>query len=299
MQQIEFNIFFIYKSVAKNIKAMAFILALVAIASTVVSFILKTKYESKVVFYPYSAESSDPRLMMYDEAQFGVFGYSDQVERYMNLGKSRSIKLDLAKKYNLYKRYGINDDTSNKFADFEIEEKLYSAIKFKKGEHASIILTVWDFDRDTAALMANDIVFKIDSLSRQQIIQRNIHLYKVYEAQFNEFAKYVTQLKDSLQYYSGKKKSEAKILALKAQLEPALDEYSKLKTKYELSKSLKENGLNTIYVVERGQAPYRKVFPNRKLIIGGSVVVSFVLLVIGFSTAEYVRANKKKFKLDK
>ncbi|MFN0047795.1 MAG: hypothetical protein ACKVOU_01585 [Cytophagales bacterium] len=296
MQQIEFNVFFFIQSVKKHLKTFLVINAIVAISALIYTLVTPVLYESKAVFYPYSPESNDPRIMLYDEAHFSVFGYSDQVERYINIGKSNGIKYFIANKYNLAKRYQL-DTLGNKPIKYKILEKIHGNLKFAKGEQGAITVSYTFFDRDTAALICNDIVNQIDSVNASLFIQKNIEVFNLYKMQLAQLEASISTMKDSVNNLANsKQQGDSKLSSIvQSQLDFSLAEYAKAKVKYELTKSFTTRQLRTLYLIEPAQATYKKAFPDRKLIIGGAVIVCLLLTTVTFSIVEFVKNNKEKF----
>jgi len=298
MQQIEFNVFYLLRSVKKHLKLFLAINVVIALLSLVYALTAPVKYQSKVVFYPFSPESSDPRLMLYEESRFSVFGYSDQVERFTRIGKSNSVKYALASKYNLYKRYNITTDSIPAAKNQLLEYMTGGVLKFEKGENGGIMLSVVDADRDTAALMCNSVVALIDSINASLLVEKNIKVFNLYKSQANELEKGLQHLKDSINVVVRSKDrfKEYTIKALQSQLNYSAEEFAKVKTKFELSKTLTSRQLNSLYLVEPAQPSFKKAQPNRKLIIAGSIVIGLLLSTVGFTIVEFLKDNKKKFK---
>lgn len=297
MQQLEFNVSFILRSIKKYSKTFIAINFFVVTSAIIYTFLTPVQYESKAIFYPYSPESSDPRIMLYDEASFSVFGYSDQVERYSKIGKSNRIKFYLANKYNLYQRYKIKTD-SMKLAKFEILEELGSnVLKFGKGENGAVIVTVQYFDRDTAAMMCNDVVEQIDSTVSAFLIEKNTKVFNLYAKQFSQLAQGIDDLKDSIGVVM-KSKSPDKleiVKMLQSQINFSLEEYTKAKTKYELSKTLTSRQLKMLLLVESAEPSFKKSIPNKKLIIGSAFTISLLFSTFVCVVFAYVKENRKKF----
>ncbi len=297
MQQVEFNVFYLIRSVKKHLLIFIGINIAVLILSIVYSLLAPVKYEAKAIFYPFSPESSDPRIMMYEEAHFSVFGYSDQVERYTKIGKSNGVKYTLAAKYDLFNRYKIDTD-SIKLAKSKLLEMMTSEVlKFEKGENGGVLLSVFDANPDTAAMMCNDVISLIDSINTSLLVEKNIKVFNLYKLQLTELDNGIREIKDSINIVlrSDDKYKDNTIKMLHAQLGFSAEEYAKVKTKYELSKTLTSKQLNSLYQVEPAQAPYKKAKPNRKAIIAGALIISLILSTIAFTILEFVKDNKEKF----
>lgn len=295
MQQIEFNIFYVIRSVRKHFKLFVILLSLATLGGVIVAFVLPVEYESKITFYPFSAESSDPRIMAYQQAEYGVFGYSDQTERYMNIGKSGAVRLRLAQKFNLYSKYGI--DKGSPLADLKVIDEATKHINCKKGEQGAVVLNVYHSDRDTAALIANEMLLLIDSIIRSQFREKNRTVYELYKKQLENQSKAVAFISDSLSKLSKDNKNQMAVNSLQLQLKEEYAELATLRTKFEFSKVTSWDGVKSTFQIERGLPSYQKAKPFRKLIIGGSFVITFVLLIILFTTIEFIKDNKDKLEV--
>ncbi|MDX2196347.1 MAG: Wzz/FepE/Etk N-terminal domain-containing protein [Cytophagales bacterium] len=288
MKTIDINIFFIVDAVKKRFKAFAYTNLAIVLLATGVSFLLPVYYESKIVFYPYSPEASDPRTLLAEEIFVAVFSDIDQSEKFILLGKSRSIKKYVIDKYNLYKRYKI--DPQKPGAEYKILKTLEENFKFKKLENGGVEISVFDYDRDTAAYMANDIVTKIDITANQNIKIKNQKLFDVYEMQHNRLLRYVNSLKDSLKAVRKNRRTDMKNeVALNNQIAFAMEEYTKIKFRYEQSSTIKDYDLKTLMVVEEAQPNYEKARPKRAYIVAGAFAVGLLLTTVVFASIEFFK----------
>lgn len=291
MKPIEINIFYILHVIQKNRNPLLIINLTFIAVSIVVVFLLPVYYESKVVFYPYSPESSDPRIMLNPEASFSVFSDVDQSERYILIGKSQRIKEILIERYDLYARYGIEKGTEK--AKFKIMLELQDNLNIRKLENGSVAVSAFDFSRDTAAMMANDVVAEIEKIVDEATREKNQKIYTVFENQYSYMSQYVASLKDSI-VWNQKNKNTQNVLALQKQLEFAMEEFTKTKVRYEQAKTISLNDLKSILIVEPAQPAYKKARPKRMIIVGIVAILSTLLSISGFALVDYIKSEGKQ-----
>lgn len=287
MNQIHINIWFAINAIKKNFVLFVSIQIAVVVGTVIYSLFLKDEYEARTTFYPYSAEASDPRIMLYQEATFSIFGYSDQVERFMTYAKSRDILFYLTEKYDLINRWEI--DTTKKKWKQKLLLKYANKVQFGKGPHGSIEMAVFDTDPDTAAIIANDIVTKIDEKARTLIKQRNKGVLEMYKNSHDEMLAFVNSIKDSIILYKNDKE-KAKLFDY--QLEQSYEGYVKMKLLYEQAKSLAERNLVTLQVAEIAEVPYKKAKPARTIMVISAFLISIFASAILFSIVAIIQNNK-------
>lgn len=285
MQQVELNIFHVLSVLKKYWKFVGGITGLATITSVVVVLVLPVYYESSVVFYPYSPESSDPRNMLNTDQSYAVFSSEDQSERYMLVGKSNRVRQGLIDTYHLYDKYEI--DRSRPDAGYVLSGKMNKNIVFKKGPYGAIVLSVFDKNRDTAALMANDIVAKIELISQEGVREKNRKVYEIYKAQYEEVAAFVAQLQDSL------KKTGINNMAASSRLETTLKSYDEIRIRYEQSKSLLNHNMKILFVVEAAQPSYQKARPKRTITVGITFLVAFFVSLTGIGLYDFIKNQKQ------
>jgi hypothetical protein len=286
MNQIQLNVWFIINAVKKRFKLFLVIQAVIVISGAVYLFSLKNEYKAFATFFPLSAESSDPRVILYSEKDFSIFGYSDQVERFISYGKDRDILFYLNRKYNLAARWGI-DTTQKKWQRTLI--KIYNKkVDFEKGPHGSVDLTVYDTDPDTAVLIINDIIAQIENTVVNHTKRRNQFILDMYAASYQELGKYVQSLEDSLNKYA---KNEAKYKYYERQLNHAYDVYMKSKLMYEQAKPLAENNLQVLQVSRKPEYPYQKARPKRAILLFSILVLGILVTSSVFAIIDWSRDN--------
>jgi hypothetical protein len=129
-----------------------------AITSVIISFLLPIWFASTVNFVP-PMESSTKSSASGISAALKEFGVSKigggSKEEYTMLVflNSRSVADSMIKKYNLVKRYGMEQKYYS-----EVREEFWDNVKVEYLQEGNYELTVWDQDNTLAAEMANDYI---------------------------------------------------------------------------------------------------------------------------------------------
>jgi LPS O-antigen subunit length determinant protein (WzzB/FepE family) len=280
-QHINFNIFFLVETFKKYLKQIIVFNALVAVVAIVTAFILPVAYESKVIFYPYSPEASDPRNMLNFAESFDVFSKEDHSQKFIYIGKSKNLKREIADKYHLIKRYEISADSME--MESKLMDKMDDNIVFKKGERGAVLLSVFDRNRDTAAIIANDLVYMVEKESQREIREKNYKVFEVYEAQYRYVEKVLNEIEQKEALI--KQKTDHNLNKQSA----AIENYNAIKLRYEQAKSLLNTDLKTISVVEYATPTYKKARPKRLIIVGISVLLGFVFSLTSLALKDYFK----------
>jgi uncharacterized protein involved in exopolysaccharide biosynthesis len=179
-------------------------IAIITIGSTLIaliaSFIIAPKYKSTVILYPTTTLSASQGLLQRPiggQKDYLVFGEEEEAEQLMQLLSSEEVRNYLSKKYNLLKHYEIkaNDPLKNTYLKNEFE----SNISIKRTEFMSVKVDVLDINRDTAALIANDIASYVDSVRGNMVKLQAKAAFAIAEHQYNKLRKEIDLLEDSLQ----------------------------------------------------------------------------------------------------
>jgi uncharacterized protein involved in exopolysaccharide biosynthesis len=148
-----------------------FVIAILAIViSTITAYTIRPKYKSEAVIYP---------------SNISPYSQESQTEQLAQLLQSDFIMNRIISEFKLARVFKI--DTTKKGSKAALILEYESNVIIDRTEFESVKLTVYHFDPDTAALIANRIIEisneKIRSLQRSQtmelvVMQRNIYLEK-------------------------------------------------------------------------------------------------------------------------
>ncbi|MBI4645112.1 MAG: hypothetical protein HY738_00600 [Bacteroidia bacterium] len=267
------------------------IMAIALLGSTLVSLLIRNKYESYAIVYP---------------VNLGLFSEESQSEQMQQMLDSRDIKDNVIEKFNLGKRYKLNKNKKN-FQDNVY--KIYNDnIKIRKTEYESVVITVLDYDADTACAIAKAILdfynIKIRSLHRnkfQEVVdiktremkmkQREIDTLQAIMSEFGKkynilhYDEQVEELtKGYVKFLASGKESSSSLNEIKKTLDNikeygqefkeittklwnALDVYNKIKNDYETALEEVEKKITYYQIVSEPYPSYKKAYPIRWLVV--------------------------------
>ena len=172
------------------------------VASAIVSYCIPERYKSTVVLYPANSTSVSQTLATDMNNQKGLlqFGENEEVEQLMQVLQSNDIRNRIIEKYNLVEHYGLKPDT--KYLYTKLYNKYNENVKISRTEYTSVIIEVLDESPDTAAMIANDISYLLDTVYARMQRERAYKALKIVEREYREQDATVKGIKDSLQYLS-------------------------------------------------------------------------------------------------
>lgn len=302
-----------------------------AVVSSVVSLLIQEKYLSSVILFPAATNSISKSLMAEDfsgKQDINAFGEEEQAEQILQILNSDEISGYIREKYNLMEHYGIKSD--EKFALTNTVKEYEDNVTFKRTEFNSVRIDVLDHNKDTAALIANDIAERLDYVRTRMQHDRAQQGLKIIEQEYQQMQEYMRSMEDSLTairkrgltdfeveveqltkaYYDAiakgntkvKKELEEKLeifseygsayMSLTENLEFEREQLSLLRAKYEETKADAEESLTTKFIVNRAWPAEKKAYPIRWLIVLVSTLSAFLLSVLTIIAIE----NFRKFK---
>jgi capsular polysaccharide biosynthesis protein len=230
------------------------------------------------------------------------FGFEIQTDWVMDVMTSQAVKDSIVQKFHLKERYEI--DTTDERSLATLDDYYYDYIKIKKNRRNSIAVTVVDFNPDTAAAIANEIV-RIASLVREELLNRNKKRalesitaeYTLKTKQFEDFLRTrgkMESVEDADSELPRMKKRRTR-LSLEEELyyleyERSYLEYMAAKDKYQKALQSVENAPPDVYLVSEAVPRYDKVSPKLSVILPlaflGSEILMICLLMIVSSWKE-------------
>lgn len=180
-------------------KYLLFIALFTILSSSIVSFFIKDKYESSVILYPTTTSSISKALIA---ENFGgkddilEFGEIEQAEQLIQILNSDEIKNRIIEKYNLSNHYGI--DISDSYKQTKLNRAYQNNISFKLTKFMAVEISVLDYDKDTAALIANDISLLLDTVKNRMRKEIAYQAYNIVQREYDYQKGYVKSLEDSL-----------------------------------------------------------------------------------------------------
>ncbi len=285
------------------------------IISLVISFIIKPQYKATSSLFSLRSFNTSTYIIKENNPEdFLMFGDEDDLEKLLQIAKSEDLQKLVVEKFNLFRHWDIKE--SDPYKNTWMRLKFEEMVSIKRTEMMSLKVDVYDYDKDTAALMANAIPDLIDTLKnriakqvteRALIFSKNIYLNSCSE---------LKSVEDSLQHLrnlgvldynlevEAYSKSNGKALANgkgNAAIEEKLkklqqfgggnlaltDYYLKLKERnFHLKKMYEEamfnynNPLPASFRVQYASVPEKKSKPVRWLLVSISTLSSLLIAIL-------------------
>ncbi len=290
-----------------------------AIISAIVSLVMEEKFLSTVIFFPANTSSISKAVMTEDvtgKNDIVQFGEEEQAEQMLQILYSDKIRDEIFRKFNLMEHYDIDQDHKYKLTN--LIKKWEKLVSFKRTEYQSIRIDVLDSDRDTAALIANEIARLVDAEKNRMQKERAREALKVIEAEYFKMRDHMKMVDDSLtemrkyglhdyekqieglslEYYKAIGKNDKNAVA---QLEQKMDTLAKygsafialsdnaeyererlilLRSKYEETMVDATKDVPHKFVVNQAWASEKKAYPIRWLIVVISTFSAFLLTIL-------------------
>lgn len=301
------------------------------VASVIVSYLIPERYKSTVVLYPANSTSVSQALGTDAITEKGLmqFGENEEVEQMMQMLQSNDIRNRIIEKYNLIEHYRIDPNT--KYLYTKLYDKYDDNVKFSRTEYTSVKIEVLDESPDTAAMIANDISYLLDTVYSRMQRERAYKALKIVENEMLEQEALVKNISDSLE-----KLGELGIIEVKSQTEMYSEQYAialasgnasrtnELKMKLDtlakyggahtmLTSQLKEEvqiltlrrskfreatidleqDLPNAFIVNKAEKAEKKSYPIRWLIVLTSVIAAFMLALIVLAIIEPLKKKSQ------
>lgn len=300
----------------KQRKILIIVGVLAAIASAIVSYMIKEKFLSVVTLYPAMSSTVAFTDEVHFEQSAASFGEEEQAEQMIQILKSGEIRDKIRDKYNLMEHYRINPESPYRYTEFSM--KYDENVTYQRTKYGSVKISVLDEDPKVAADVANDIAALIDSTKNRMIKERSWEAFKVAERERNELIKKIELLVDTMSSLSAlgvvnadaqvglpQALANAKDPAVKAQILKQIEATEKygsiynnfeqqldwnnirLSTKeavYEQTKSDANSSFSHKFIVENAYPSEKKAYPVRWLVVAigtfSSVFLAMILLLV-------------------
>ena len=278
--------------------------AMVSIAAAIFSApnFMPPLYKSEAVFYPPNTNSN--KILIQNDSRFGV---EKEIDEHIQLLKSGLVRDSIIKKYNLIQHYEI--DTAVKIWRYQLYKLFDERINIDRNRYNALSAGVLDTDPQIASNIANDLVTVGDAV-KAGILRKNLnaalgYLEKDYNkkvTEFNALADNVNRLARNNKLPNLNLKSQSFVERMKEQInliselssannngydlkqqynyESILSQLAEVQSSYEQASSNLNNNYPTCYVVSPAQASYKKVSPNRTLIVVVAAISAFLFSVL-------------------
>lgn len=249
------------------------------------SLVITPLYRSEAVIYvPLTIPSRQIE-------QQGIGFASDiEIDGHIQIFQSARMRDSLIKRYNLAQNLDVDLDETGGLS--KLYEKIDSRIKFEKTRFSSVAVIALNPDPVLAAEMANEIV-NLGDVIKEDILYENrrkalLQAQQHYENKFQN-VKLLEQMIDSLDLSGTGKSSVNELFRLKNQYATEIQELAARKNHLEVVERDFNTGLPGSYIISRAIPAASPYWPNRKLLVTGSVI-AFIFLVL---VIEIVKQNAK------
>lgn len=283
------------------------------------SWFITPLYKSTVILYPTSSNSISKVLISttyQSDKDILEFGETEQTERMLQVLNSDRIRNKIIERYQLMEHYGIKPN--QKYPKTKLNKLYDNRIKFRKTEYNAVIISVMDPDAKLAAQIANDISELFDSTMNAMQKEVAVKAFQLVETEYNSLCDEMNALEDSLNTlrsygvfdYESQVEMLSQQLAVELgksnnqgvrNLQNQLDilacyggayyaisekldhdrlQLSLVKTKYEEAKVDATQDIPHKFVVNSAAPSEIKDYPKRWLIIGLTVLASFLLMIM-------------------
>ena len=329
-EQNNYNSFWFFDFVLRNLKPLLIIGVAAFVVSLAVAILLPSKYRSTVVLFPATSESVSKSLLAENQQTKGLlnFGTAEEVEQFLQVLYSENIRQKIIQKYNLFDHYGV--DTASDYPNTRLRKIYDNNISYRSTEYLSIEIEVFDRIPEISANIANDIAEYADSTITNMQHERARQAFELVEKEYKNALSELDLTQDSLSklrelgVFNYEAQSEVfsdayaiaiakgnkegirdleekfKILAKYGGAYQNFDEMvtnetkriSSLKQKYIEAKVDLEQNIPHKFVVSRAEVPEKEYYPIRWLVVVGSVlsVLFFAMVVLSF--LELVKKKK-------
>lgn len=254
-----------------------------ALLSVIISFLLPEQFQSKGIFIPNNPYMMDAGSLFRSEASADpvyLFGGKNDIDRFLTLGESRALYSDIIKKFDLYRHYKI--DTTDVLKDYYVSESLRSHFTMTKTSAGMIEIDVIDKDKHLAANMANEIMYRLDSLNKKVVMEKKYDVAKIYEVRLKERYDYMKQMNDSLyRTVLRNPKDSIAVSTLKMLTKYATGEYNRMYVINDQHQTSLHQNYSTIYIIEEAVPALRRAKPVRWIIVTSATLVAFVVGILG------------------
>ena len=298
-------------------KPILILCALATITAVIVSdpHIIKPKFKSTSVFFAASPNMTSSQTLFVDNnAEY--FGSSDDIDRLLSIANSAPLKSYIVQKYKLFDVYKI-DSANTEYPNYKVMKELeenYTAFRNDKG---ALEITVFDTDKERAAIMCNEIVAKVDEMNNNIILENKRRILAIYNTKINEKQEQIKVLNDSIvsvkMILQGSPSGPAslrnsgsenlsrtpelldqQLKLLEDQKKAGLKELNNTIGLAEQYRSTINTNIPTVFILEKAYAAEKKSKPIRWIIVLGSLLAALSGSIIMAWCIEKFRAIKQK-----
>ena len=299
-------------------KPLIIISVLTFIIASISSLMIKDEYLSTVILYPAITSSVSFNEFDSEQQKISRFGSDLEVEQMLQVLESNIIRNRMISKYNLINHYKI--DTNYKYFKTQLFDEYAERITYERNKNGAVLISVFDENPDTAALIANDIASLYDSTRNSMIQERAINDLKIKSIKYQKMKNEMQDIIDTMSILSAmgvvtndgyraltegfvnskdintKKEFKSKIKmseeygsllkSFQVKSTHLSSRLAAMQILYEQAESNANSYISHKFLVETAFPADKKKYPNRTLIVLSSVFSTLLLSMIGFLLKE-------------
>ncbi len=264
-----------------------------AIAGVTMAYMLPVYYQSTASFMVANPILFERNAMFQVEGgqkPIYQFGGKPDINRVFSIASSSDLSNYLIEKYKLYEHYDI--DQSEPLSPYYVSLELGNNFKTIKNEYGAVEISVMDKDKNLAAQMANDIMYKIDEINARIIFDKQRDFHTLFKKEVIEKKAKMNELNDSLRsLVNNNPKDTMSARFLREIVESAVDEYNDVQLISNQYNSAINQKVSTLYVLEEAYPALRKAKPIRWMVVASflisTLLISAILVVLIEKFREY------------
>lgn len=168
------------------------------VIGTIISFILPVEYESETIILPARHFSVSKMLVepnVGNQEDYMEIGDDDDLEKLLQIIYSDDLKILLANKMNLWKRWKIEN---KEYKLYYLKSKWDHYINIYRTNYGSVKIKVYDRHPDTAAVIGNLIVELIDTVQKNMNAERVKTALMIVKNEYENTISRINEMEDSL-----------------------------------------------------------------------------------------------------
>jgi len=179
-------------------KKFMWITIVTALVTGVIVMLMPKQYKSTAVLFP-ARQFSVSKLVIEANAgnqeDYMTIGDADDCEKLMQLLTCDEIKVKVANRFNLWKRWHLTDTI---FALHYLRLKWDEQVKIKRTDYNSVKIEVYDYTADSAAFVANGISDYVDTIRFEMNRRISGEVLKIVKLELDSTVSRMKILEDSL-----------------------------------------------------------------------------------------------------
>lgn len=254
-------------------KVLTAVFVVAAVASLIVSMLIKPMYKSSAVIFPTSSNRLSKAIMDYHYSlDFMDYGIERDCEYAIQILSSKRMQQAVCEHFNLAEHYAIPADHPHRM--FKLDEMYRSNVSVKRTDFLGVEIGVLDQDPQWAADMANYIASMYDTLCHEIHHDRAVGAAEV----MNNVCAALEHQIDSMATQAGGSKWRSTLIDDKC------EQLADLQTRAMQTTVDKDLEVSYKYVVDVAVPADKKAYPKRLLIVlagslGAVVICAFGLLL--------------------